>query len=59
MHFPLLKPLTPIAEPWGSEEPSLRNTNLTYFMLCGSLYFTSKIFMLFMLLYFSDIIDTS
>jgi hypothetical protein len=47
MHFPLLEPLTPIAEPWDSEEPSLRNTNLTYFMLCESLYFTLKNFYAF------------
>jgi len=40
MHFPLLEALTPIAEPWGSEEPSFRNNGLTYFMLHESLYFT-------------------
>jgi hypothetical protein len=44
MHFPLLEPLISTAEPWGLEEPSLRNTGLTYFMLPESLYFTSKNF---------------
>jgi len=49
MHFPLLEPLTPTAEPWGLEEPSLRNIGLTYFMLPESLHFTlKKTFMLFM-----------
>jgi len=42
MHFPFLEPLTPIAEPWDSEESSLRNTGLTYFMRPESLYFTLK-----------------
>jgi len=59
MHFPLLEPLTPTAEPWGLEEPSLRNIGLTYFMLPESLHFTlKKTFMLFMWLYIS-VIETS
>jgi len=44
MHFPLLQPLTPTAEPWGLGEPSLRSTGLTYFMLPERLYFTLKNF---------------